>query len=62
MSWNARGVSAFLLGEEKDITKKIMNHNGSEHLVSIKRNSFLYDIVQKQEIFVNSRHNDYVLN
>ena len=28
-------MSAFLLGEEKDITKKILNHNGSEHLVSI---------------------------
>ena len=53
-------MSAFLLGEEKDITKKILNHNGSEHLVSIKRNSFLYDIIKKQEIFVNSRHNDYI--
>jgi len=53
-------MSAFLLGEEKDITKKILNHNGGEHLVSIKRNSFLYDIIKKQEIFVNSRHNDYI--
>lgn len=53
-------MSAFLLKEDKDITKKILNHNIGEHLVSIKKNSFLYDIVQKQEIFVNSRHNDYI--
>ena len=53
-------MSAFLLKEDKDITKKILNHNTGEHLVSIKKNSFLYDIVQKQEIFVNSRHNDYI--
>ncbi len=53
-------MSAFLLNEDKDITKKISNHNGTVHLVSIKKDSFLYNIVKKEEIFVNSRHNDYI--
>lgn len=53
-------ISAFLLNEEKDITKKISNHNGTEHLISIKKDSFLYNIVKKEETFVNSRHNDYI--
>ena len=53
-------ISAFLLNEEKDITKKINNHNATEHLISIKKDSFLYNIVKREEIFVNSRHNDYI--
>lgn len=41
------------------------NHNKNEkyvHSIKIIRNSLLYKIIGKEEIFVNSRHQDHLLN
>lgn len=44
---------------------KINNHNSKNkyvHEITINKNSKLYDIIKKNKIHVNSRHNSYVLN
>ncbi|HIS90573.1 MAG TPA: gamma-glutamyl-gamma-aminobutyrate hydrolase family protein [Candidatus Faecisoma merdavium] len=44
---------------------KINNHNSKNkyvHQITINKNSKLYDIIKKNKIYVNSRHNSYVLN
>ena len=44
---------------------KIQNHNRKEpyvHEVKIQKNSKLYEILKKDQIKVNSRHQDYVIN
>ena len=44
---------------------KINNHNSKNkyvHQITINKNSKLYDIIKKNKIHVNSRHNSYVLN
>lgn len=43
----------------------INNHNSKNkyvHQITINKNSKLYDIIKKNKIHVNSRHNSYVLN
>ena len=43
----------------------INNHNSKNkyvHQITINKNSKLYDIIKKNKICVNSRHNSYVLN
>lgn len=43
----------------------INNHNSKNkyvHQITINENSKLYDIIKKNKIHVNSRHNSYVLN
>lgn len=44
---------------------KINNHNSKNkyvHQITINKNSKLYDIIKKNKIYVNSRHNSCVLN
>ena len=35
---------------------QIENHQNTKHTINIKKNSKIYDIIQKEEITVNSRH------
>ena len=44
---------------------EIENHNSKSkyvHDIKINRNSKLYNIIKKDKIFVNSRHNSYIIN
>ena len=44
---------------------EIENHNSKSkyvHDIKINRNSKLYNIIKKDKIFVNSRHNSYIVN
>lgn len=43
----------------------INNHNSSDkyvHNIMINKNSKLYEIIKKENIMVNSRHNSYIIN
>ena len=47
------------------IMGEISNHNSKNkyvHEIEINKNSKLYNIVKKNKILVNSRHNSYILN
>ena len=44
---------------------EIANHNSKSkyvHSINIDKNSKLYNIIKKDKIFVNSRHNSYIIN
>ena len=44
---------------------EINNHNSKNeyvHAIKINENSKLYNIIKKDKIFVNSRHNSYIVN
>lgn len=44
---------------------EIENHNSKNkyvHYIKINENSKLYNIIKKDKIFVNSRHNSYIIN
>ena len=41
--------------------KKIKNHKNTHHKINIRQNTMLYDIIKKDKIIVNSRHNYAVI-